>query len=55
MLPRPSAARFGNAKSAETRDVAQGVGVRRVSKRRGVGHGADTNTIEDDPDGATEH
>jgi hypothetical protein len=29
--------------------------VRRVSKGCGVGHGADTNAVEDDPDGATEH
>jgi hypothetical protein len=41
--------------AATPRDVAQSIGARRVAERCRVGHGADANTIEDDPDDATEH
>jgi hypothetical protein len=40
---------------AKACDVTEGVATRRVAVLRGVRHGADPNTVEDNPDYASKH
>ena len=49
MLPRPRRARLGSVQPAQARDVAQRVAAR-VAKLRGIGHLADADAVEDNPD-----
>ena len=46
---------IGKSQSANARDIAQRIGACWIAKRRGVGHGADADAIEHDPDDAREH
>ena len=55
-IPKPEPREVRNLEPADARDIADGIAVRiEFSILSGIGHGANTGAVENDPDDSAEH